>query len=112
MILTTLHSCDKTPYVVKPVSDSILDHLQEFRAEFEDHPRLRIHVDNIEKESVLVYEYFKSDLLALVENYPALPLTARKQILREVGNTLAEMHEKNWIHLGIGLNACPWRQLC
>ncbi|KAF1831467.1 hypothetical protein BDW02DRAFT_505189, partial [Decorospora gaudefroyi] len=29
-----------------------------------------------------------------------LPLTARKKILKEIGNTLAEMHEKDWIHLG------------
>ncbi|KAF1352906.1 calcium/calmodulin dependent protein kinase-like protein [Lizonia empirigonia] len=93
--------CDKTPYVVKPVSESILEHLQEFRAEFESHPRLRIHVDKIEKESILVYEYFKTDLLALVENYPPLPLTARKKILKEIGSTLAEMHEKNWIHLDV-----------
>jgi hypothetical protein len=40
---------------VKPVSESILEHLQEFRAEFKSHPRLRIHVDKIEKESILVY---------------------------------------------------------
>ncbi|KAI4636730.1 hypothetical protein J4E93_011000 [Alternaria ventricosa] len=93
--------CDKTPYVVKPVSEFILEHLQEFRAEFEGHPRLRIHVDRIEKENILVYEYFKSDLLALVENYPPLPLIARKKILNEIGKILTEMHEKNWIHLDV-----------
>jgi len=85
---------------VKPVSDSILEHLKDFQAEFESHPGLRTHVDKIKKESILVYEYFKTDLLALVENYPALPLTARKQILKKVGTTLADMHEKDWIHLG------------
>jgi serine/threonine protein kinase len=100
-------SCDKTPYVVKLVSESILEHLQEFRAEFEGHPRLRVYVDKVEKENMLVYEYFKSDLLALVENYPPLPLTARKKILNEIGNTLAEMHEKNWIHLGTKLPTWP-----
>jgi serine/threonine protein kinase len=105
--LTALSSCDKTPYVVKPVSESILEHLQEFRAEFESHPRLRIHVDKIEDESILVYEYFKTDLLALVENYPPLPLTARKKILKKIATALAEMHEKNWIHLGTRLPACP-----
>ncbi|KAF1920696.1 calcium/calmodulin dependent protein kinase-like protein [Ampelomyces quisqualis] len=93
--------CDKMPYVVKPVSPSILEHLQEFQAEFKSHARLRVHVDKIENESILVYEYFKTDLLALVENYPPLPLRARKKILKEIGNTLAEMHEKNWIHLDV-----------
>jgi serine/threonine protein kinase len=105
--LTAFSSCDKTPYVVKPISESILEHLQEFRAEFETHPRLRIHVDKIENESILVYDYFKPDLLALVENYPPLPLTARKKILKEIGTALAAMHEKNWIHLGTKLPACP-----
>jgi serine/threonine protein kinase len=51
--------------------------------------------------------YFKTDLLALVENSPPLPLTARKKMLKETGNTFAEMHEKNWIHLGTKLPACP-----
>jgi serine/threonine protein kinase len=88
------------------VSESFLEHLQELRAEFESHPRLRIHVNKIEKESILVYEYFKNDLLALVQNYPPLPLTARKKILKEIGNTLTEMHKKNWIHLGTKLTAC------
>lgn len=85
---------------MKPVSESILEHLQEFRAEFANYPCLRTHVDKIKEESILVYEYFKTDLLALVENYPPLPLTARKEILKEIGNTLAGMHERNWIHLG------------
>jgi hypothetical protein len=80
---------------VKPVSASILARLQEFRADFKIHPRPRIHVDKVEKESILVYEYFKTDLLALLENYPPLPLTVRKKKLKEIGNKLADMHEKN-----------------
>ena len=91
---------------MKPVSESTLEHLQEFRAEFEAHPRLRNYVDKIENESILVYEYLKTDLLTLVENYPALPLIARKKILKEIANTLADMHEKNSIHLGTKLPAC------
>jgi serine/threonine protein kinase len=46
-------------------------------------------------------------LLALVESYPPIPLTARKKILKEIGTALAELHEKNWIHLGTRLHACP-----
>lgn len=104
--LNASSSCDKKPYVVKPVSKSILEHLQEFQAEFKSHPHLRIYVDKIENESMLVYEYFKTDLLALVDNYPPLPLTARKRILKQISSTLADMHEKNWIHLGTRLPAC------
>lgn len=28
-------------------------------------------------------------------------------MLKEIGNTLAEMHQKNWIHLGTKSPACP-----
>ena len=53
--------------------------------------------------NVLVYQYFKSDLLSLVDNYPPLPIEARKKILKEVGLGLNDMHRKNWIHLGMQL---------
>ncbi|TVY13993.1 hypothetical protein LARI1_G008814 [Lachnellula arida] len=91
--------CDGKPFVLKPVSQSIFDLLQEFKDEFGNNPRLRIHVDDNKKENILVYEYFKSDLLSLVENYPALPLGARKTILKEVGLGLNDIHTKHWIHL-------------
>jgi serine/threonine protein kinase len=94
-------SCNEKLFVLKPVSRSIFDHLQEFKAEFSNNPRLRIHVDHNEDENVLVYEYFKSDLLSLVENYPALPIEARKTILKEVGLGLNDIHMKHWIHLGM-----------
>jgi serine/threonine protein kinase len=87
--------------VLKPVSRSIFDFLQEFKDEFGNNPRLRIHVDDNKNENVLVYEYFKSDLLSLVENYPVLPIEARKTILKEVGLGLNDIHTKHWIRLGI-----------
>jgi serine/threonine protein kinase len=64
-------------------------------------PRLRIHVDDNKNENVLVYEYFKTDLFALIENYPSLSLEARKRILKEVGLALNDFHTKRWIHLDI-----------
>ena len=94
-------SCEKGAFVVKPVSRSIFELLQELRNEFETHSHLRIQVDEVEKENIVIYEYFKTDLLSLVENYPALPLIARKVILKKVGLALAEMHAKDWIHLGM-----------
>lgn len=94
-------SCDDKLFVLKPVSRSIFDLLQEFKDEFGNNPRLRIHIDHNKKENVLVYEYYKSDLLSLVENYPALPMEARKTILKEVGLGLNDIHKKHWIHLGM-----------
>jgi serine/threonine protein kinase len=102
-------SCDGKPFVLKPVSRSIFDLLQEFKDDFGNNPRLRIHVDENRKANVLVYEYFKSDLLSLVENYPALPIEARKTILKEVALGLNDMHTKHWIHLGIMLSGFSCR---
>ena len=77
--------------------------MQEFKDEFGNNPHLRNHVDFNGQMNVLVYQYFKSDLLSLVDNYPPLPIEARKKILKEVGLGLNDMHRKNWIHLGMQL---------
>lgn len=94
-------SCDDKLFILKPVSQSIFDLLQKFKDEFDNNPCLWIHIDDNTKENVLVYEYFKSNLLSLVENYPALSIEARKTILKEVGLGLNNIHTKHWIHLGI-----------
>jgi serine/threonine protein kinase len=57
-------------------------------------------VDENESESILVYEYFKSDLFSLIQNYPAISIDARRAILKEVGLALNDIHAKDWIHLG------------
>ena len=66
-------------------------------------------MDINKKEKVLVYEYFKTDLLSLVENYPVLPKEARKTILKEVGLGLNDIHAKNWLHLGTALSRFSYR---
>ncbi|OAL57054.1 putative serine/threonine protein kinase [Pyrenochaeta sp. DS3sAY3a] len=88
-------------FVLKPVSPSIFGHLREFNREFSDNPHLRTHVDYSDKQNVVVYEAFTTDVLSLVKNYPSLPLNARKAILRDVGGGLKDMHAKNWIHLDL-----------
>lgn len=94
------YSSRNKPFVLKPVSISIFDLLQKFKGEFGDNPRLQIHVDANNKENVLIYGFFKTDLLSLVDNYPAIPIQARKAILKEVGLGLNDIHAKHWIHLG------------
>ena len=94
-------SSDNQFFVLKPVSPSIFDHLLEFNKEFGDNSHLRTHVDYNDKENVVVYEGFTTDVLSLVKNYPPLPLEVRKTILREVGRGLQDMHARNWIHLGM-----------
>ena len=93
-------SCDGKGLILKPVSASIFELLQSFKKEFHDNHRLRNHIDENEKERILIYEYFKTNLLELVSNFPPLPLQARKTILKEVGLGLKDIHSKHWIHLG------------
>jgi hypothetical protein len=72
-------SSDNKPFVVKPVSDSIFGHLEEFRTEFNGNPRLCNHVDQIDMDKIVIYEIFKTDLRSLIEKYPPLQITAKKQ---------------------------------
>lgn len=86
---------------MKSVSQSIFELCIQHKREFPDTRRIRMHIDYSEKENTLVYEYFKEDLLALMQNNRDFPLVARKQILFEVGKALQELHAKNWIHIGM-----------
>lgn len=79
--------------------------MPEHKREFPDTRRIRMHIDYSEKDKTVVYEYFKEDLLALVQNNLDFPLVARKKILFEVGKALQELHAKNWIHIGMKLES-------
>jgi len=98
--MANISSCEDRPFVLKPASQSIFELSQELRHEFRNNAHLRTHTDENEKERILVYEYYKDNLLSLVKNNPDLPLEARKLILREVGLGLKGLHSKDWIHLG------------
>jgi serine/threonine protein kinase len=98
--MANVSSCERQPFVLKPASQSIFELSQELKHEFGNSSRLRTHVDDNEEERVLVYEYYKDNLLSLVKNNPDLPVEARKFILREVGLGLKDLHSKHWIHLG------------
>ena len=93
-------SCEHRPFVLKPASQSIFKLSQQLGHEFGNNSRLRTHIDDNEEECVLVYEYYKDNLLSLVMNNPDLPIEARQFILREVGLGLRDFYSKHWIHLG------------
>ncbi|KAI0903954.1 kinase-like domain-containing protein [Ustulina deusta] len=50
---------------------------------------------------VLIYPYYTTTLLSLIQNKPDFSPTQRYKILRYVAEAIAELHNKNWIHIDI-----------
>lgn len=61
-------------------------------------------MDEIEEQHILVYEYFRDNLLSFIKRNADLPTKARKFILREIGLANRDLNAKNWIHLGKAVN--------
>jgi serine/threonine protein kinase len=59
-----------------------------------------MHIDCNQEDGILVYPYFRTTLLALVQEDPDFPPAERKKILRRTGEGIQELHGKNWIHIG------------
>jgi tRNA A-37 threonylcarbamoyl transferase component Bud32 len=59
-----------------------------------------MHIDCNQEEDILVYPYFRSTLLALIQEDPDFPPAERKKILQRVGEAIQELHGKDWIHIG------------
>ncbi|KAL3474299.1 kinase-like domain-containing protein [Aspergillus californicus] len=96
-----LAHCQGHPFVLKPVSDSILEQSILLQKLFSDTRQLRHHVDIHNNDRVLIYEYFTHDILSFVRDNPQLFIKSRKHILREVGKAIERLHAKDWIHLDI-----------
>ncbi|KAI1352742.1 kinase-like protein [Xylaria sp. FL0043] len=69
--------------------------------EFRGSRRLRMHIDCNHEEDLLIYPYYKSTLLSLIQNNSDLPWLQRRKILRHVAEAIKELHSKNWIHTDI-----------
>lgn len=87
-------------FVVKRVPRHFFDLSLRLGAEFKGSRRLRLHCDHDQEEAVLAFPYFKSTLLALLQNDPEFPPSGRKKILRHVGEAIQELHDRDWVHLG------------
>ncbi|KAI1263207.1 kinase-like domain-containing protein [Xylariaceae sp. FL1019] len=88
-------------FVFKRVSESIFDLSLRLAAEFAGSRRLRMHIDCNQEQGILVYPFFRTTLLALLQDYPDFPPQERRKILRRVGEGIQELHSKNWIHLDV-----------
>ncbi|KAI0847741.1 kinase-like domain-containing protein [Daldinia vernicosa] len=88
-------------FVFKRVPRPFYDLSLRLAAELAGSRRLRMHVDCSREEGILVYPYFRSTLLALIQEDPDFPPVERKKILRCVGEAIQELHSKDWIHIDV-----------
>ena len=61
---------------------------------------VRMPVDTIINESILVYPYFTRDILSFLNNHE-ISIAQTKGILLNVLKGLKEMHDYNWVHTGM-----------
>lgn len=83
------------------MSESFFKLSLDLKREFASTRRLRMHTDYNEKECALVYEHFRHTLLSLLKECPDFPVAAIKEILRYTAEAVKELHDKNWIHIGM-----------
>ncbi|KAI1395214.1 kinase-like domain-containing protein [Hypoxylon fuscum] len=88
-------------FVFKRVPRPFYDLSLRLAAEFAGSRRLRMHVDHNQEEGILIYSYFRSTLLGLIQDDPDFPPVERKKILRCVGVAIQELHSKDWIHIDV-----------
>jgi hypothetical protein len=60
--------------------------------------RIRVPLDEIPEKRIFVYEYLKDDFLGIVKD--EMSMRARKEILKATLQGIAELHDRNIVHLG------------
>ncbi|KAI1174875.1 kinase-like domain-containing protein [Nemania sp. FL0916] len=88
-------------FAVKQVSRPFYNMSVRLATEFAGSRRLRMHVDCNQEEGVLIYPYYTTTLLSLIQDNPDFSPTQRYKILRYTAEAIAELHSKNWIHIDI-----------
>ncbi|KAI1756106.1 kinase-like domain-containing protein [Xylaria castorea] len=88
-------------FALKRVSRPFYNMSVRLATEFAGSRRLRMHVDCNQKEGVLIYPYYTTTLLSLIQDKPDFSPTQRYKILRYTAEAIAELHNKNWIHIDI-----------
>ncbi|RWA10222.1 hypothetical protein EKO27_g4879 [Xylaria grammica] len=88
-------------FVVKHVPRPFYNLSLRLGAEFAGSRWLRMHIDCNQEEAVLIYPYYKSTLLSLIQNNSDFPSLQRHKILRHVAEAIEELHNKSWIHIDI-----------
>ena len=71
---------------------------EDIRPRLPQTPRIRLPVDTIPDQRIFVYRYLDDDFLSLVRNQ--IPVRARKEILKATLQGIADMHDRDIVHLG------------
>ncbi len=88
----------KESFVLKDVPQSDFEYLLDLYRGLRSSPYLRLLHDTVPEESMLVYKYFTSNLLNLVQK--DLPIAQTKRNLKHTLHGLAALHEQNIVHTG------------
>ncbi|RAK96387.1 putative calcium/calmodulin dependent protein kinase [Aspergillus ibericus CBS 121593] len=90
----------KDPFVLKDIPKDIFDNFHErIQPQLQKSPYIRLPCDIIPGERILVYRYLNEDFLDLVKK--GIALRARKQILKASLRGIAELHDRDVVHLDI-----------
>jgi serine/threonine protein kinase len=85
--------------ILKDVPEVMFNHFnEEIRPNLRDSPFLRLPMDSISDQRILVFKYLEEDLLSLVRK--RIPMHLTKRILKDSLKGLVEMHEQDIVHLG------------
>jgi hypothetical protein len=86
-------------FVLKDIPKSIFTAFESgTRAQIKVSPRLRLPIDSIPGQRILVYRFFTEDFLTLVKNQ--IPLEGRKEIMKASLQGLVDLHDQDVVHLG------------
>ncbi|KAF2005369.1 kinase-like protein, partial [Amniculicola lignicola CBS 123094] len=85
-------------FVVKRVPEQFHNLSKQIASEVDCSRHLRIHVDCQDGERFLIYRYFKTTMLPLIQDHPEIPAPESLKILRNVGEAIQELHAKDWLH--------------
>ncbi|RFU28457.1 hypothetical protein B7463_g7894, partial [Scytalidium lignicola] len=90
----------KDQFVLKDMPKDILSGFNEkIRPQLHESPYIRLPWDIILGQRILVYKYLTDDFLHLVRKQ--IPMRARKQILKACLRGIAELHDRQVVHLDI-----------
>jgi serine/threonine protein kinase len=86
-------------FILMDVPEAIFTHFnKDIRHNLRNNPFLRLPVDTISNQCILVFKYLEEDLLSLVRKQ--IPTSVTKKILKDSFKGLVEMHEQDIVHLG------------